>query len=320
MITSGGRGLGETLGGLDGAGIAAGSRAEGSLGIDAGATREGDDREKEVPDLLVAAMAGVEVVGVDVVPVESSRPTRRSYVSGSGTASPAFSARDISLAARASAGWARGTPPPADVRPFSTRFSVSQLASTSAAVSAEPSANTCGCRRTSLAAMSEATSSMSQGSSGPRRRRGSGRPPGGARRRAPRAAPRGRRSRPPRPSRRPPRGGRAAARRGSGRRPRGSRPGERSRSITATRSSSRAPGTSTDPTTTVTSRPAASSAATRARHRRAAASHTTGVGATEARCVSRTTTASRSCRRPLDVKTLERRAPAPGWSGAARHV
>ena len=86
----------------------------------------------------------------------------------------------------------------------------------------------------------------------PRRPPGRGRRPAAGRRRAPRASRPRRRRRSRRRPRAPPRAGSRAARRASARRPRGSRPGERSRSITATTSSSRAPGGSGAPSTTAT--------------------------------------------------------------------
>ena len=143
------------------------------------------------------------------------------------------------------------------VRHFSAALSSSQFAATSSAPATagrppSPSPKTCGWRRTSLATMPAATSSTPKAPSRPPARSGRGRRPAAAGRPAPRA-------------------GRPVARldglddlvalleqvgrsdawvcRG----PTGSRPATASRSITATRSSSRAPGTSCEAVTSSTS-------------------------------------------------------------------
>ena len=78
-------------------------------------------------------------------PISASGRERPPAATGRPTG--ALRARDSSLSASASAGWAGGTPSIAEVRPFSAAFSASQFASTSAAVSASPlraSPKTCG--------------------------------------------------------------------------------------------------------------------------------------------------------------------------------
>src|SRR5215468_3888305 len=94
---------------------------------------------------------------------ESSRGPKPSPATGASV--PARCARDTSLAASASAGWPIGTPSTIDALAFSAALSRSQFSFTSAAPSTLTSPKTCGCRCTSLATRSLATSSMEKRSS-----------------------------------------------------------------------------------------------------------------------------------------------------------
>ena len=132
-----------------------------------------------------------------------------------------------------------GTPSVTDVRPFSRRLRSNQAASTSPAVCAVSSPNTWGgapqvCPRCQRPRRRCRTAHPTPG------RYARGRPPAEADRPVPRSARPGRRRRWPRSSRRSPRPGTGPGSRGSARHPTGI-PRERSRSITATSSSSREP-------------------------------------------------------------------------------
>ncbi len=85
---------------------------------------------------------------------------------GRGTSSPAVRTRLASFAARARPGWPRGTPSVTEVRCFSMAFVRSQCAWTSSGVSAVASPKTCGWRWISFSTRPPATSSTSNGSSG----------------------------------------------------------------------------------------------------------------------------------------------------------